>query len=140
MFALTWPRRRWWRSLAVCGAVALTASACETPTEANIEPAGSISPCRAEEVPDQVSEVIADIRAGGPFDYPDNDDRRFGNYEQLLPEEDRNFYREYTVTTPGLSHRGPRRIVTGGTGDTPDVWYYTADHYDSFCELNPDNY
>ena len=54
----------------------------------------------------------------------------FGNREQRLPQRSRGYYREYTVDTPGLSHRGARRIVTGG--DPPEAWYYTDDHYDSF--------
>ncbi len=32
------------------------------------------------------------------------------------------------VVTPGLSHRGVRRIVAGQGGER----YYTADHYESF--------
>ena len=32
--------------------------------------------------------------------------------------------------TPGLDHRGARRIVTGG--QPPEMYYYTDDHYDSF--------
>ena len=47
-----------------------------------------------------------------------------------LPRQPRGWYREYTVDTPGLSHRGARRIVTGG--NPPREWYYTDDHYDSF--------
>jgi ribonuclease len=40
------------------------------------------------------------------------------------------------VETPGVGHRGARRIVVGGGSDTdPDVWYYTDDHYESFCEI-----
>ncbi|MDQ3695040.1 MAG: ribonuclease, partial [Chloroflexota bacterium] len=41
-------------------------------------------------------------------------------------------YREYTVITPGLDHRGARRIVAGDDGA---VLYYTADHYQSFVEV-----
>ena len=48
----------------------------------------------------------------------------------LPPGKPRGYYREYTVRTPGLNHRGARRIVTGG--DPPREWYYTDDHYDSF--------
>ena len=47
-----------------------------------------------------------------------------------------DFYREYTVETPGLDHRGARRIVTGGGSETdPEVWTFTDDHYESFCEI-----
>lgn len=75
-------------------------------------------------------------RSRRPLPPPDNDDRRFGNYERILPEQPRNYYREYTVDTPGVHHRGARRIVTGGGGDGHvDEWFYTADHYESFCEM-----
>ena len=59
----------------------------------------------------------------------------FGNREGHLPRKPRGWYREYTVETPGLSHRGARRIVTGG--DPPREWYYTDDHYDSFRPFDP---
>ena len=61
----------------------------------------------------------------------------FGNRERLLPVQKRGYYHEYTVTTPGLSHRGVRRIVCGGQPKTPDVCYYTADHYASFRRIVP---
>ena len=54
----------------------------------------------------------------------------FGNREGLLPRQPRGWYREYTVDTPGLRHRGARRIVTGG--NPPREWYYSDDHYRSF--------
>lgn len=59
----------------------------------------------------------------------------FFNREGLLPAKPRGYYREFTVDTPGLSHRGARRIVTGG--DPPEVWYYTDDHYASFRRFEP---
>lgn len=81
--------------------------------------------------------MIEDIEAGGPFEHPQHDGGRFGNYEGILPPEPLGYYREYTVDTPGLNHRGPRRIVTGGdTSVDPDAWYYTSDHYESFCEFD----
>ncbi len=30
-------------------------------------------------------------------EHPDNDNKRFGNYEGVLPKESKNYYREYTV-------------------------------------------
>ena len=40
------------------------------------------------------------------------------------------------MPTPGASTRGARRIITGGgTARSPLHWYYTADHYESFCEI-----
>ncbi|WIM67069.1 ribonuclease domain-containing protein [Corynebacterium breve] len=87
-------------------------------------------------LPDEAYDTIDDIYAGGPFEYPDNDGSRFGNYEGVLPDEKLGYYREYTVETPGLSHRGAKRIVTGGDpAHDPDVFYYTDDHYETFCEV-----
>lgn len=94
--------------------------------------AGSLAPC--QDLPREARDTISLVEEGGPYPYPDNDDARFGNYEGVLPDEELGYYREYTVDTPGLSHRGARRIVTGG-GDDPEVWYYTDDHYESFCEV-----
>ena len=101
-------------------------------------PASDEENCPLESLPTETKDVVGDILAGGPFEYPDNDGVRFGNYEGVLPKESRNYYREYTVDTPGLNHRGERRIVTGGGTETdPEVWYYTDDHYETFC-LIPD--
>ena len=87
-------------------------------------------------IPPEATELIDDIHSGGPFDHPSNDGSHFGNYEQILPQEDSDYYREYTVNTPGVNHRGARRIITGGGTETdPDVYYYTDDHYESFCEV-----
>lgn len=85
-------------------------------------------------LPTEARDTIGLVQHGGPYPYPDNDDARFGNYEGVLPDEELGYYREYTVDTPGVSHRGARRIVTGGEGD-PEVWYYTDDHYETFCEV-----
>ena len=95
---------------------------------------GGIPECAVNTLPPQVDEVLEAIGKGGPFNHPAKDGSRFGNYENNLPRKARNYYREYTVDTPGVSSRGARRIVTGGGTDTnPDVYYYTSDHYDSFC-------
>lgn len=92
--------------------------------------------CTISSLPDEAHETRDDIVAGGPYDYPENDNRHFGNHEGVLPDQSSDFYREYTVETPGLDHRGARRIVTGGGSETdPEVWYYTDDHYESFCEI-----
>jgi len=75
------------------------------------------------------------IHSGGPFPYT-KDGSVFGNRERLLPAQRRGFYREYTVRTPGASHRGARRIVCGGVKPTaPEACYYTADHYASFRRI-----
>lgn len=88
-------------------------------------------------LPDEAIRTQSLILAGGPFPHG-KDGTVFGNREQLLPRRARGFYREYTVPTPGLNHRGARRIVCGGQQATrPEVCYYTADHYTSFRRIVP---
>jgi ribonuclease T1 len=83
-------------------------------------------------LPPQGQEVMEQIRQGGPFRY-EKDGTVFGNRERQLPSQRRGYYREYTVPTPGLSHRGAKRIVCGGKQPrSPDACYYTEDHYSSF--------
>ena len=82
------------------------------------------------ELPPEARHTVALIRAGGPFRY-DRDGVVFGNRERLLPLRERGYYREYTVPTPGLNHRGARRIVAGRGGEL----YYTDDHYRSFRRI-----
>jgi ribonuclease T1 len=84
------------------------------------------------ELPPQGQAVMGLIRQGGPFRY-EKDGTVFGNRERLLPRAQRGYYREYTVDTPGLRHRGARRIVCGGeVPSRPETCYYTEDHYASF--------
>lgn len=80
-------------------------------------------------LPAQARDTLARIARGGPFEHS-QDGVVFGNYEDLLPQQPRGYYHEYTVETPGARTRGARRIITGGT--PPAVWYYTDDHYRSF--------
>jgi ribonuclease T1 len=80
-------------------------------------------------LPAEARDTLSLIARGGPFPHP-QDGSVFGNREKHLPAKPRGYYREYTVDTPGLDHRGARRIVTGG--QPPEMYYYTDDHYDSF--------
>ncbi len=80
-------------------------------------------------LPAEAHATLRLIAQGGPFPHS-QDGSVFGNRENRLPSKPRGYYREYTVETPGLGHRGARRIITGG--QPPDVYYYTDDHYDSF--------
>ena len=80
-------------------------------------------------LPQEAQATVALIQRGGPYPYR-QDGQVFGNRESLLPRQPRGWYREYTVDTPGLHHRGARRIVTGG--NPPREWYYSSDHYRSF--------
>jgi guanyl-specific ribonuclease Sa len=83
-------------------------------------------------LPPEARATLQLIEQGGPF--PQRQDGTvFHNRERLLPQRPTGYYREYTVRTPGISHRGARRIVTGG--DPPEVYYYTEDHYRSFRQL-----
>lgn len=108
----------------------------DAPVGADTRDWDAIDACADGILPEELEEVVDDIEAGGPYDYPGKDGSVFGNYEGYLPEESRGYYREFTVETPGLDHRGAKRVVTGGEVD-PDVWYFTDDHYDSFCEFVP---
>lgn len=83
-------------------------------------------------LPAEARETLRLVDEGGPFPYQ-RDGIPFGNYEKLLPKKPRGFYREYTVPTPGISHRGPRRLVCGG--NPPAICYYTGDHYQSFRRI-----
>jgi ribonuclease T1 len=86
------------------------------------------------DLPREARDTLGLIRAGGPFPY-ERDGVRFGNRERLLPPKARDYYREYTVRTPGARNRGARRIVCGGPARTPDACYYTDDHYRSFLRI-----
>ncbi|MFZ4624331.1 MAG: ribonuclease domain-containing protein [Rhodoferax sp.] len=88
------------------------------------------------ELPKQGVQTYALIHQGGPF-ASEKDGTVFGNRERLLPAQKRGYYREYTVPTPGLKHRGVKRIVCGGQPRLPDICYYTADHYASFRKIVP---
>ena len=89
-------------------------------------------------LPQEALKTLALIKSGGPFPYA-KDGTVFGNYERALPKQKRGYYTEYTVATPGLRNRGPKRIVAGkgATGDpaTSGEYWYTADHYKSFRRI-----
>lgn len=87
-------------------------------------------------LPREGQQIFALVLKGGPF-AGEKDGVVFGNRERLLPIRKRGYYREYTVPTPGLRHRGMRRIVCGGKPKEPDACYYTADHYESFRRITP---
>ena len=92
---------------------------------------GHLGVIQATELPREAQQTIQLIRQGGPFPY-EKDGAIFGNYEKVLPQQKRGYYREFTVKTPRTRNRGARRIVTGGEKGRPSEYYYTADHYRSF--------
>lgn len=116
----------WWRSQPPAQAPVPAASAEPSP----VRPSASLPAF----LPAEAHATIALIRRGGPFPHR-QDGAIFQNREGHLPQRPRGWYREYTVRTPGVDHRGARRIVTGG--QPPETWYYTADHYDSFRQFSP---
>jgi ribonuclease T1 len=99
-------------------------------------PAPSGAVIALSQLPAQGQQTYARIHQGGPFEF-EKDGVVFGNRERQLPGHKRGYYREYTVKTPGLRHRGAQRIVCGGQPTTPDACYYTADHYASFRRIVP---
>ncbi len=102
------------------------------PESLDLAPSASVS---VSALPTQGQQVLGQIRQGGPFRY-EKDGTVFFNREGQLPREQRGYYREYTVPTPGLNHRGARRIVCGGARPAaPDACYYTEDHYSSFKRI-----
>ena len=78
-------------------------------------------------LPREARETLRLIKQDGPFPYS-RDGTVFRNFEKRLPKQQRGYYREYTVKTPGARNRGARRIVCG----KPSECYYTPDHYKTF--------
>jgi len=111
---------------------AATAPAVPPPPAPSASPAPASGDAQAglpAFLPPEAHRTLALIARGGPF--PNRQDGSvFGNREGRLPARQRGYYREYTVDTPGLDHRGARRIVTGG--QPPVEYYYTDDHYETF--------
>ena len=83
-------------------------------------------------LPPEARETLKLIEKGGPYPY-DRDGIVFGNFEKRLPLKDRGYYHEFTVKTPGVKHRGARRIVAGKGGEK----YYSDDHYKTFKRIVP---
>lgn len=106
---------------------AAASSAAKQPAPHRAANPSSLPEIRESSLPIEGRRVLALIRAGGPYQYS-QDDQVFGNFERVLPVRDRGYYREYTVPTPGESDRGARRIVAGNGGEK----YYTGDHYGTF--------
>jgi len=114
--------------------VALIASTILAITSANARESVAEREIAFHQLPAEARDMLRLIRAGGPFAY-ERDGVTFGNREHLLPAQRRGYYHEYTVATPGARNRGARRIICGGARQTPDVCYYTDDHYASFRRI-----
>jgi ribonuclease T1 len=124
------PSSRGWVAVVALLGFALIAA----PSANARENAADRSEVALAKLPAEAGDVLLLIRAGGPFPY-ERDGVTFGNRERLLPAQRRGYYHEYTVTTPGAKNRGARRIICGGSRRTPDVCYYTDDHYASFRRI-----
>jgi len=90
-------------------------------------PPAALAEIAVADLPREARDTLVLIERGGPFPH-ERDGVVFGNFERRLPLRERGYYREYTVRTPGVRHRGARRIVAGQRGER----YYTDDHYQSF--------
>lgn len=91
--------------------------------------------CQLSSLPPEATTTVDLIHRGGPFPYS-RDGIVFGNFERRLPNQQRGYYHEYTVPTPGAKTRGTRRVITGGEPPTnPPEFYYTGDHYETFCQI-----
>ena len=115
------------------GAGTGTGTGSSAPTPAPVAPASpttDLPTVTFDELPPQAATTLALIGNGGPYPYP-KDGVTFQNRERILPAQKTGFYQEYTVTTPGSSDRGARRIITGRDGSR----FYTDDHYASFHEV-----
>jgi ribonuclease T1 len=113
---------------AICAVCAVGYAAVDNQGAINAEALDAVC---VTDLPDEVDATIADIADGEPYAY-DEDGTVFQNREGVLPGQDTGYYHEFTVETPGLDHRGAKRIVTGGEiADQVDD-YYTDDHYRSF--------
>ena len=124
------PSSRGWVAVVALLGFALVAA----PSANARENAADRSEIALAKLPAEARDVLLLIRAGGPFPY-ERDGVTFGNRERLLPAQRRGYYHEYTVTTPGAKNRGARRIICGGSRRTPEVCYYTDDHYASFRRI-----
>jgi ribonuclease T1 len=110
--------------------LALVFGALCAPATARSHAGAAVEAVTLTELPPEARRTVLLIHRGGPFPY-DRDGVVFGNFERLLPQRERGYYREYTVITPGAKSRGARRIVSGRGGEL----YYSDDHYRSFRRI-----
>ncbi len=115
-------------TVASTGSPSPGATGTARPGRTTAAPEGGLATVAASALPAAARRTLQLIDQGGPFPY-ERDGAVFGNVERLLPRQERGWYREYTVRTPGERDRGARRIVAGRDGTR----YYTADHYESFA-------
>jgi len=112
------------------------ALARQAPQDFTADMAGVAGTIATQQLPNEARQTLDRIEAGGPFPY-DKDGTRFGNYERILPQQPRGYYREYTVKNSNSKsrNRGARRIICGGDQRAANDCYYTEDHYNSFKRI-----
>jgi ribonuclease T1 len=122
--------------LALCALIVIAGgwALVRTNSSAPATTAAGVPTCPLASLPAQAANTVRAIHSDGPFPFPRTDGAVFGNREGRLPHQMRGYYHEYTVVTPGARDRSMRRIITGGSPLTnPSQYFYTGDHYDSFC-------
>lgn len=128
-------RAIWIQSALATFVVAMAAVGVQVQAKENRESVATPATVSLSALPREAQSTYRLVLAGGPFPY-DKDGVVFGNRERLLPRKARGYYHEYTVATPGARNRGARRLVCGGKPPTtPDVCYYSGDHYASFSRI-----
>lgn len=126
------------KHLVIAASVALSVAGCGSSSAGSSsggEASTTTGVAACGNVPAQVQDTVRAIQNAGPF-VRRKDGSTYQNRNRALPVKASGFYREYTVKTPGSSTAGVRRVVTGGNPKRHPQWYfYTGDHYDTFCQL-----
>ena len=117
----------WWAS---GPSTDLSAGAPRNTVAASGRDTSGLPSVQAADLPQEARRTLELIAAGGPYPYA-RDGVVFQNRERLLPRRASGYYHEFTVPTPGESDRGPRRIITGTSGER----YWTDDHYGSLSVI-----
>ncbi|WP_285028722.1 ribonuclease domain-containing protein [Mycolicibacterium sp. lyk4-40-TYG-92] len=122
-------------SVTLTGPPPTAASHVPSPGPSPTQSKSGLPVCQLSSLPAETATTVNLIHHGGPFP-SSRDGIVFGNFERRLPNQQRGYYHEYTVPTPGAKTRGTRRVITGGEPPTnPPEFYYTGDHYETFCQI-----
>ena len=78
----------------------------------------------------ELSSTVQRIQNGEKLSYR-NDGSYFENRENILPQREVGYYKEYVHPTPGINGPGAQRIIIGGSNE----WYYSPDHYKTFIRF-----